>query len=207
MQHPYRGRREHGGLHYQSERAADRAVTTLYASHYRSLVRLAVLLVWDLPVAEEIVQDSFVALHRGRRKLGDSDRAVSYLHRSVVDRCRLVMRRRVTAPEHTPMPPPSMQPAAQQDTMRLDPAALAVALRALPGRHREALVLRYYADLPESQLGAALGISTAAASRRLAQAMTSLQDVLPTADSIATSCPSSREAPAAGAPQMTASYM
>jgi RNA polymerase sigma factor (sigma-70 family) len=188
--------------------AADRAVTALYARHYRPLVRLAVLLVWDLPVAEEIVQDSFVALHRARRRLGDSDRAVSYLYRSVVNRSRLVMRRRVTASGHTPMLPSG--PAAQQDTVQqdtgqqdrvqqdtgqLDPAALAMALRALPGHHREALVLRYYADLPESQIGAALGISTAAVSRRLAQAIASLHAVLPTADSVATSFLTSRKDP------------
>jgi len=183
--------------------AADRAMTTLYARHYRSLVRLAVLLVWDLPAAEEIVQDSFVALYRGRRKPRDGDWAVSYLHRSVVNRSRSATRCRIAAPEHTPMPPPSM-PAAQQDTVPPQPAALAVALRALPGHHREVLVLRYYADLPESQVGAALGISTAAVSRRLAQAMSSLQAVLPTADLITASCPPSREGPAAAAPQMTA---
>jgi RNA polymerase sigma factor (sigma-70 family) len=157
----------------------------------RVLVRLVALLVGDLPAAEKIVQDSFVALHRARRELRDSDRAVSYLHRSVVKRSRSATRRRVPAPEHTPVPPPSM-PAIEQVMAPLDPAALAAALRALPG-HREALVLRYYADLPESQIAAALRISTAAVSRRLAQAMSSLQAVLPTADSIFTSCPPSSE--------------
>jgi len=164
----------------RSEHAADRALTVLYASHYRSLVRLAALLVWDLPVAEEIVQESFVALCRARRRLGDSDRAVSYLQRSVVSRSRLAVRRQVTAPGRTPVPPRGV-PAGRQATVHLEPAALAVALRALPGRHREALVLRYYADLPESQMGAALGISTAAVGRRLAQATSSLRAVMPAA--------------------------
>src|SRR5215475_3638418 len=77
------------------EHAADSAVTALYARHYRSLVKLAALLVWDIPVAEGIVQDSFVALRRARRRLEDSDRALSYLHRSVVNRSRLATRRRV----------------------------------------------------------------------------------------------------------------
>ena len=36
------------------------------------------------------------------------------------------------------------------------------ALRRMPGRQREALVLRYYADLPEAQAAAAMGVSTAA---------------------------------------------
>ena len=46
---------------------ADRAVTALYLSHYRPLVRMAALLVQDLATAEEIVQDSFVAVHAAWR--------------------------------------------------------------------------------------------------------------------------------------------
>ena len=45
---------------------ADRAVTVLYSTHYRSLVRLAALLLRDVATAEEVVQDSFVAMHDGR---------------------------------------------------------------------------------------------------------------------------------------------
>ena len=41
---------------------ADRAVTVLYSTHYRSLVRLAALLLRDVSTAEEVVQDSFVAM-------------------------------------------------------------------------------------------------------------------------------------------------
>ena len=42
---------------------AGRAVTILYDRHYRSLVRLAALLVQDIDAAEALVQDSFVAMH------------------------------------------------------------------------------------------------------------------------------------------------
>ena len=41
---------------------ADRALTVLYGAHYPPLVRLASLLVQDTATAEEVVQDSFVAL-------------------------------------------------------------------------------------------------------------------------------------------------
>ena len=43
--------------------SADEAVTLLYSNHYRSLVRLAGLLVRDEPTAEEVVQDCFIAVH------------------------------------------------------------------------------------------------------------------------------------------------
>ena len=74
---------------------ADRAVTALYSTHYRSLVRLAALLVRDVATAEEVVQDSFVAMHGGWRRLRDSDKALSYLRQSVVNRSRSVLRHRV----------------------------------------------------------------------------------------------------------------
>src|SRR5260370_41287822 len=48
---------------------ADRAVTALYSTHYRSLVRLAALLVRDVATAEEVVPDSFVASRGGWRRL------------------------------------------------------------------------------------------------------------------------------------------
>jgi RNA polymerase sigma-70 factor (sigma-E family) len=163
----------------RTEHDADRAVSALYTRHYRSLVRLAALLVEDTAVAEEIVQDSFVAVHRAWRKLMDSDRAVPYLHRSVVNRSRWALRHRATAEGLTPNLPPST-PATQQDvTTQLEPAALTAALRALPGRQREAVVLRYYADLPEPQIAAALGITTTAVSKHITQAMSSLRAVLP----------------------------
>src|SRR5262249_8760602 len=54
---------------------AARAVTAIYTMHYRSLVRLAVLLVRDVATAEEIVQDSFIAMYRAWRRLRDDKTA------------------------------------------------------------------------------------------------------------------------------------
>jgi DNA-directed RNA polymerase specialized sigma24 family protein len=71
------------------ESDADLAVTAMYGSHYRTLVRLAVLLVGDLRTAEAVVQDSFAAMHHTWRRLRSQDAALSFLHRSVVARSRL----------------------------------------------------------------------------------------------------------------------
>ena len=70
------------------ESDADRAVTAMYGTQYRSLVRLGVLLVGDLRTAEEVVQDSFAAMHHAWRRLRSQDAALSFLHRSVVARSR-----------------------------------------------------------------------------------------------------------------------
>src|SRR6516165_9765291 len=72
-----------------------RAVTELYAMHYRALVRLAALLVRDTPTAEEVVQDSFVAMHGGWQRLRDTEKALAYLRQAVVNRSRSVLRHRM----------------------------------------------------------------------------------------------------------------
>jgi DNA-directed RNA polymerase specialized sigma24 family protein len=63
-------------------------VSALYLTHYRSLVRLAALLVPDLASAEEIVQDSFAALHCAWLRMAETHDALGYLRRSVVSRSR-----------------------------------------------------------------------------------------------------------------------
>jgi DNA-directed RNA polymerase specialized sigma24 family protein len=73
---------------------ADRAVTELYSVHYRALVRLAAMLVRDVQVAEDVVQDSFVAMRGSWQRLGDTDKALAYLRQSVVNRSRSVLRHR-----------------------------------------------------------------------------------------------------------------
>src|SRR6202161_2170129 len=97
---------------------ADRAVTALYSTHYRSLVRLAALLLRDVSTAEEVVQDSFVAMHGGWRRLRDSDKALSYLRQSVVNRSRSVLRHRVVVDRNAPKPPPDM-PSAEHGAITL----------------------------------------------------------------------------------------
>jgi RNA polymerase sigma-70 factor (sigma-E family) len=157
---------------------ADRAVTELYTTHYRSLVRLAVLLVRDIATAEEVVQDSFVAMHGGWRRLRDSDKALSYLRQSVVNRSRSVLRHRVVVDRNAPKPPPDMPSAEHGAIALLERSAVVAALRTLPLRQREALVLRYYGDLSEAQIAAAMGISKGAVKSHTARAMTALRGVL-----------------------------
>src|SRR5512140_3831033 len=99
-------------------RGADSAVTELYSLHYRALVRLAVLLVRDIPTAEDVVQDSFVAMHEGWRRLRDAESALAYLRRAVLNRCRSVLRHRAVVDKYLPNPPPDMPSAEYGALMR-----------------------------------------------------------------------------------------
>jgi RNA polymerase sigma-70 factor (sigma-E family) len=157
---------------------ADRAVTEIYGTHYRSLVRLAMLLVRDVATAEEVVQDSFVAMHGAWRRLRDNEKALSYLRQSVVNRSRSVLRHRVVVDRNAPKPPPDMPSAEHGALALLERSQVIDALRGLPARQREALVLRYYLDLPEAQIASTMGISKGAVKSHTARAIASLRAVL-----------------------------
>ena len=129
-------------------RDADRAVTALYLTHYRPLVALAARLVRDLATAEEIVQDSFVAVHAARRSRPDADLAPSHLRRSVVDRSRSRLRHRAGVGQLAPALWLDRLAVLPQRGPSLERSAFISALWALPARQREDVVLRYFADLP-----------------------------------------------------------
>ncbi|HMH90224.1 MAG TPA: SigE family RNA polymerase sigma factor [Streptosporangiaceae bacterium] len=156
----------------------DRAVSALYQEHYRSLVRLAALLVRDVATAEEVVQDSFVAMHGGWGRLRDTDKALSYLRQTVVNRSRTVLRHRAVVDRNAPKPPPDMPSAEHGAIALLERSAVVAALRTLPPRQREALVLRYYGNLSEAQIAGAMGISQGAVKSHTARAMIALRAVL-----------------------------
>jgi RNA polymerase sigma-70 factor (sigma-E family) len=154
---------------------ADREVTALYLAHYRPLVRVAALLVQDLATAEEIVQDSFVAVHAAWRRLPDADHALSYLRRSVVDRCRSALRQHVVVDKMVPQLAPDLHEGHGEMSIEVERSAFISALWTLPARQREIVVLRYFADLPATQIASATGISEGAVKVHTARAMSSLR--------------------------------
>jgi RNA polymerase sigma-70 factor (sigma-E family) len=158
--------------------SADAAVTELYGAHYRTLVRIAAFLLHDVGEAEEVVQDAFVAMHGSWRRLKDPDKALAYLRQSVVNRSRSALRHRKVVESHAPKPMPDAASAEHGALMALDRSAVVEALRALPPRQREALVLRYYADLSEAQIADAMGISPGAVKSHASRGMAALRQTL-----------------------------
>ncbi|HVE64869.1 MAG TPA: SigE family RNA polymerase sigma factor [Mycobacteriales bacterium] len=141
---------------------ADRALSDLHRAHYRSLVRLAALLLDDVGSSEEVVQDAFIAMHIGWRRLRDPDKALAYLRRSVVNGARSRLRHRQVVAKHAPAVVPDAASAEHYAIDRAERAAVVAALHRLPDRQREALVLRFYGDLSESEIARAMGVSNGA---------------------------------------------
>jgi RNA polymerase sigma factor (sigma-70 family) len=149
----------------------------LFRTHCASLVRLAVLLLGDRGVAEEVVQDAFVSLHRNWPRLRDSAAAGSYLRSAVVRGCRSRQRHLIRARSAVPklavvVDPPSVEERAVD---RDQAARLAAAVQALPTRQREVIVARYYLGLTEAQTGTLLGIGLGSVKRHAHRAMAALQ--------------------------------
>jgi RNA polymerase sigma-70 factor (sigma-E family) len=150
----------------------------MYRAHYAALVRLAAVLVGDFATAEDVVQDSFIAMHRAWRRLRDTGMALPYLRRSVINRSRSVLRHRVVADRQFPMLAPELPSAEDSALAVVRRSSVLAALSMLPSRQREVMVLRYYADLSEAQIAAALGISRGAVKSHTARAKESIRAML-----------------------------
>ena len=156
---------------------ADTALEQLYAGHYRGLVRLAVLLLRDQALAEDVVQDSFIAVHRRWDRI-DPDRAAAYLRQTVVNRARSALRHRAVVARHQPDPSPDAA-AADVAVLQTERRTAALdALAALPTRQREVLALRYYLDLSEADIAATLGISRGAVKSHASRGVAALRERL-----------------------------
>jgi RNA polymerase sigma-70 factor (sigma-E family) len=166
------------GSHALEADAALAAISELYGTHYRSLVRLAALLLHDIATAEEVVQDSFVALHTGLHRVRDSEKTLSYLRAAVVNRSRSVLRHQVVVDRNAPKAAPDMPSAEHGALALIERSSVVAALRGLPVRQREVVVLRYYADLSEAQIAAAMGITRGAVKSHTSRALAALRSVL-----------------------------
>lgn len=153
-------------------------VASLYAAHRLALVRLAVLLVDDLPSAEDVVQDAFAELARHPERLRDPGAAFGYLRTSVVNRSRSALRRRRTARGYVAPTSGDAPPADEQVVLAEEHATLLAAVRRLAPRQREVLVLRYWSGLSETEIAQACGIARGSVKSTASRALAVLERIL-----------------------------
>jgi RNA polymerase sigma-70 factor (sigma-E family) len=157
---------------------ADEGIAALYRTQWGGLVRLASLLTRDASVAEEIVQDAFIALHRRWGRLADQRAAHGYLRTSVVNGARSALRHRGVTERHRQPGPPEGAGPEELAVRATEDAAVLAALRGLSRRQQEVLVLRYYADLSEDEIAATLGMSRGAVKSHAHRGIAALRKVL-----------------------------
>jgi RNA polymerase sigma-70 factor (sigma-E family) len=158
--------------------AADEAVTAAYQTYYDVLVRTAALLVGDVATAEDVVQESFIAMHGAWWRLRDKSRTLPYLRRAVINKSRSVLRHRAVADRHVRARTLELPSAEESALAGVQRSSVLAALSELPSRQREVVILRYYADLSEAEIAATLGISRGSVKSHTARAKGSLRAVL-----------------------------
>lgn len=160
------------------------ALVVAVAGHRSALVGLAVTLLRDGAAAQDAVQDVLAAMLRVRPRLADEATALAYARAAVVNRCRSMLRRRTTATKYLArLTGVAHAPSADEAVLLADEHSHLLDLfYRLPRRQREALGLRYFAQLPDAEIAEALGVSTSTVrsniSRGLA-ALTRLYEVNP----------------------------
>ena len=143
----------------------------LFVAHARRITRLAALLGAADP--EDLAQEAFCRLYAARSRVREPD-LVPYLNRIVVNDVRSRGRRLRTAAGKR-----HLVGVAEVATDALgDRTAVLTEMARLPQRQREALVLRYWLDLPYNEVAEAMGVTTGTAKSTVSRAISALSAVL-----------------------------
>ncbi len=154
---------------------ADRLVTDMFRDEGASLVRLARLFVDDRNAAEDLVQEAFIRLGRSAHRIKDPAKAPAYLRSIVLNLARDHNRRGLVSLRHH-LPRDEERASVEDEIeLRADQRLVLDALRELPRRQRDCLVLRYYDELGIDDLAAELGISANSVKTHLQRGLRALE--------------------------------
>ena len=138
---------------------ADAAVGALFRAESARLVSMLWAVTGDRRQAEDLTQEAFVRLYEHWHRLEDAERAVGWRRVTALNLARsgfrhlAVVRRR---PPHAVRDVPSVEDDAVLDD---DRRHLVAAVRQLPARQRECVVLRFFGEMSESAIAEATGLS------------------------------------------------
>jgi RNA polymerase sigma-70 factor (sigma-E family) len=157
------GAREGAGEYMAVEAAT--TFDELFRRRYEPMVRVAFLMVGSRAEAEDVVQDSFARVELRWNRL---ENPAGYLHRCVVNRSHDTLRRRRLEQRFGRL--------RRDETSELQADELGDALAALPPKRRAAVVLRYYAGLPEREIAEVLGVRPGTVKSMLHRALAQLRE-------------------------------
>ncbi|MFD4976190.1 sigma-70 family RNA polymerase sigma factor [Streptomyces sp. NPDC058424] len=148
-------------------------VARLFSLHYTSMLRLAVLLGADDP--EKVVAEAYYQIYRKWRRLRDAKAAEAYLRSTVCNLTRMRIRYLQVVRKHAENPPSETVASAESTALLHDDQRVLIdALQRLPTRQREALVLRHWLGLEESEMAAAMEISCGSVKTHMSRGLAAL---------------------------------
>ena len=156
----------------------DRLLVDLFEREGRSLVRLARLFVDDRNAAEDLVQEAFIRLARSANRIKDDAKAAAYLRSIVLNLARDHNRRGLVSLRHRLPLDDERAQEVDELVLRDDQRQILEALRDLPHRQRDCLVLRYYQELGIDDIADTLGISRNSVKTHLQRGLAAMESRL-----------------------------
>lgn len=162
-------------------RSEETALAELYDRYGRTAYGLALRVVRDQALAEDAVQEAFLAVWRSAsRFVPEHGRASAWIltlvHRRAVDAVRREQRRRADSLERAQEP--AVEGVEEDAWLRLQRERVQAALRQLPDAQREALELAYYGGFSQSELAERLGQPLGTIKSRMFTGLSRLRELL-----------------------------
>lgn len=146
----------------------------IYAAHHAEALRLAYLLTGDAHRAEDVVSDAFIKVFRRW-----DDTAISqpraYIRRAVINEANSRFRRLAIERREAAKQTGDGRGSLSADDQVANQDQVFAALRRMPERQRTALVLRFYSDLPEREIAAAMDVSVGTVKSSLSRGLDRLR--------------------------------
>jgi RNA polymerase sigma-70 factor (ECF subfamily) len=162
-------------------RSDERALAELYDRLGRIAYALALRVVRDRALAEDVVQEAFVAVWRSAaRFLAERGTARTWLltlvHRRAVD---LIRREEPRRAEPLEVAPAEADEGTEEEAwLRLERERVQAALRRLPDAQREAIELAYFGGFTQSELADRLGEPLGTIKSRMFTGLARLRELL-----------------------------
>ena len=162
-------------------RADENALGELYDRYGRVAYGLALRIVRDRALAEDAVQEAFLAVWRSAGAfLAEQGKPSTWIltlvHRRAVDLVRREERRRAEPLEETDHP--TGEATDEEAWLRAQRQVVQEALRKLPPEQREAIELAYYGGFTQSELAERLGLPLGTIKSRMFTGLKRLRELL-----------------------------
>jgi RNA polymerase sigma-70 factor (sigma-E family) len=167
-----------GGSVTHAPANGDAFIEAMFNEHGRGLVRMVRLFVDDRNAAEDLVQEGFIRLARSAHRIDDRAKAAAYLRSIVLNLARDHNRRGLVSLRHRLPLQDSVASAEDEVVLSESHQQVVDALRDLPGRQRDCMILRYYDELSIDEVAKTLGISRNSVKTHLTRGMRALEGAL-----------------------------
>ncbi len=159
---------------------ADEYVARVFRAQATPLVRLARIFVDDVDAAEDLVQEAFLRLRGSLHRIRDDRKALAYLRSIVLNLARDHNRRGLVSLRHRARARTDVDLTSVDDDLlgEEDQREVVEAVKALPKRQRDCVVLRYYVELPPAEIAETLGLSVNSVKTHLQRGLRTLEQRL-----------------------------